>query len=70
MDDFDWYTTNKYQAYKPPQQETPILLEPDADQLAQIIIGLRHCHTYETKSEFLRVWICDWTEHKLKEKNT
>ena len=39
--------------------------EPSAEQLRQIINGLERCHVPGSKSEFLRVWIRDWTAHKL-----
>lgn len=70
MDDFDAYITYKYKAYNSPQQETPIILEPSYAQLRQIIAVLQHCYSDEAKSQFLRVWIRDWTENKLNEKNT
>jgi hypothetical protein len=38
---------------------------PNFDQLQQIVNNLEHCFTRDSKHEFLRVWIRDWTEHKL-----
>jgi hypothetical protein len=38
---------------------------PNFDQLQQIVNNLERCLTKDSKHEFLRVWIRDWTEHKL-----
>lgn len=38
---------------------------PNFDQLQQIVNNLERCLTRDSKHEFLRVWIRDWTEHKL-----
>jgi hypothetical protein len=38
---------------------------PNFDQLQQIVNNLERCLERDSKHEFLRVWIRDWTEHKL-----
>jgi hypothetical protein len=43
----------------------PVQTIPNFDQLQQIVNNLQHCFTRDSKHEFLRVWIRDWTEHKL-----
>ena len=47
------------------QQEPPANLEPSREQLTQLINGLDRCFVEGSKREFLRVWIRDWTLHKL-----
>ena len=47
-----------------PEQE-PVQTIPSFTQLQQIIKNLEHCLSRDSKQEFLRVWIRDWTEHKL-----
>ena len=51
-------------ARKLPEQEL-VQTIPSFAQLQQIIINLEHCLLRDSKQEFLRVWIRDWTEHKL-----
>ena len=43
---------------------------PSFTQLQQIIRNLEHCLSRDSKQEFLRVWIRDWTEHKLSQNTT
>ena len=43
---------------------------PSFTQLQQIIKNLEHCLSRDSKQEFLRVWIRDWTEHKLSQNTT
>lgn len=38
---------------------------PSHDQLTKILNGLDRCVAAESKREFLRVWIRDWTAHKI-----
>ena len=38
---------------------------PNHAQLTQILNGLDRCVAAESKREFLRVWIRDWTVYKL-----
>jgi hypothetical protein len=52
------------QAEQPAQQE-PVQTEPNFDQRKQILDNLERCHHRDSKHEFLRVWIRDWTTHKL-----
>lgn len=47
-----------------PEQVT-IQTEPNFDQRKQILDNLERCHHRDSKHEFLRVWIRDWTNHKL-----
>jgi hypothetical protein len=56
---FGWWKALESVRQQPAQQE------PSAEQLRQIIKGLERCHVPGSKAEFLRVWICDWTAHKL-----
>ncbi len=47
------------------QQATPEPVgEPTFAQLKQILDGLDRCHARDSKAEFLRTWIRDWTQHK------
>lgn len=50
---------------KQPAQQEPVQTIPSFTQLQQIIKNLEHCLSRDSKQEFLRVWIRDWTEHKL-----
>jgi len=43
---------------------------PNFDQLQQIVNNLERCLTRDSKHEFLRVWIRDWTEHKLSKRTS
>ena len=52
-----------------PEQE-PVQTIPSFTQLQQIIKNLEHCLSRDSKQEFLRVWIRDWTEHKLSQNTT
>ena len=52
------------EALAQPEQE-PVQTIPSFTQLQQIIKNLEHCLSRDSKQEFLRVWIRDWTEHKL-----
>ena len=47
------------------EQAQPVALEPNHTQLKQIIENLNRCLVFDSKAEFLRVWIRDWTAHKL-----
>jgi hypothetical protein len=38
---------------------------PSFAQLKQILDNLERCHTRDSKAEFLRNWIRDWTHHKI-----
>ena len=38
---------------------------PNFTQLTQILDGLNHCHSRDSRVEFLRSWIRDWTQHKV-----
>ena len=38
--------------------------EPTFAQLKQVLDGLDRCHMRDSKAEFLRTWIRDWTQHK------
>lgn len=54
----------------PAQQQSaervePVQTTPNFEQLKQILDNLNRCHHRESKQEFLRTWIRDWTEHKL-----
>ena len=51
----------------PPAPSVPdgVQTVPSNDQLTQILNGLDRCVAAESKREFLRVWIRDWTVHKL-----
>lgn len=40
-------------------------LEPSKEQLTQILNGIGKCFVEDSAREFLRVWIRDWTVHKL-----
>ena len=42
-----------------------VQINPSKAQLTQIINGLDHFFSDESRREFLSVWICDWTAHKL-----
>ena len=39
--------------------------EPSKEQITQLLNGIRKCLIEGAASEFLRVWIRDWTVHKL-----
>lgn len=43
----------------------PACIEPSFEQRKQILNGLTHCHSSDSRHEFLRVWIRDWTCHKV-----
>ena len=57
------------EALAQPEQE-PMQTIPSFTQLQQIIMNLEHCLSRDSKQEFLRVWIRDWTEHKLSQNTT
>jgi hypothetical protein len=46
-----------------PKQSAPVQ-EPSREQTRQIVEGLQRCHHPDSKHEFLRTWIRDWTAHK------
>lgn len=46
------------------QDKTPVEREPTKGQLTQLLNGLDHCFTGESKRAFLKIWIRDFTEHK------
>jgi hypothetical protein len=50
---------------QPAQQQEPVQTTPNFAQLKQILDNLDRCHHMDSKQEFLRTWIRDWTEHKL-----
>jgi hypothetical protein len=56
---------NRIMACLPKASTEPIQIEPNDDQLRQIMQGLSHCFVAESKRQFLRQWIKDWTRHKL-----
>ncbi len=73
LEEWDWgndprgadkYITAIKEALAQPEQE-PVQTIPSFTQLQQIIKNLEHCLSRDSKQEFLRVWIRDWTEHKL-----
>lgn len=43
----------------------PVQATPNFTQLMQILDGLNRCHSRDSKVEFLRSWIRDWTQHKV-----
>lgn len=45
--------------------DEPVLTTPNFTQLMQILDGLNRCHSRDSKVEFLRSWIRDWTQHKV-----
>jgi hypothetical protein len=47
------------------QQAEPVQTEPNFEQTKQIMDNLERCLHRDSKYEFLRVWIRDWTNHKL-----
>jgi hypothetical protein len=51
----------------PPAPSVPDGLQtiPSHEQLTQILNGLDRCVSAESRREFLRVWLRDWTVHKL-----
>jgi len=51
-------------------EQEPVQTIPSFTQLQQIIKNLEHCLSRDSKQEFLRVWIRDWTEHKLSQNTT
>ncbi len=40
---------------------------PSFAQLTQILGNLDRCHSRDSKAEFLRTWIRDWTQHKIEQ---
>lgn len=50
------------------QQPEPIQTAPSFAQLKQILDNLARCHTRDSKVEFLRTWIRDWTRHKIEQR--
>ena len=54
----------------PDREQKPVQTIPSFTQLQQIIRNLEHCLSRDSKQEFLRVWIRDWTEHKLSQNTT
>lgn len=50
------------------QQPEPIQTAPSFAQLKQILDNLDRCHTRDSKAEFLRTWIRDWTQHKIEQR--
>ena len=58
--------------FKPEQEakDEPVQTIPNFDQLQQIVNNLERCLTRDSKHEFLRVWIRDWTEHKLSKRTS
>ena len=56
---------HKVGEYIPMPEQEPVQTIPSFTQLQQIIKNLEHCLSRDSKQEFLRVWIRDWTEHKL-----
>jgi hypothetical protein len=67
----EWEWRNRdWELVATPPQRKPLTDEavqtvPNFDQLQQIVNNLERCLTRDSKHEFLRVWIRDWTEHKL-----
>ena len=48
-------------------QDEIISMTPSVQQLESIVDGLNRCHVRASAREFLRVWIRDWTAHKLEQ---
>ena len=48
-----------------PATTEPVQTTPNFTQLMQILDGLNRCHSRDSKVEFLRSWIRDWTQHKV-----
>ena len=47
------------------QQQEMVQTEPNFEQRKQILDNLDRCLYQDSKHELLRVWIRDWTNHKL-----
>ena len=41
------------------------VVRPTAAQIKAMRDGLSHCYTDQSRNDFLKTWIRDWTEHKL-----
>ena len=52
-------------AIQQPATTEPVQTTPNFTQLMQILDGLNRCHSRDSKVEFLRSWIRDWTQHKV-----
>ena len=52
-------------AAQQPATGEPVQTTPNFTQLMQILDGLNRCHSRDSKVEFLRSWIQDWTQHKV-----
>ena len=48
-----------------PATGEPVQTTPNFTQLMQVLDGLNRCHSRDSKVEFLRSWIQDWTQHKV-----
>lgn len=48
-----------------PLTPPPELVQPNNTQLNGIIYGLEHCFTNESKREYLKTWIGEWTIDKI-----
>lgn len=51
--------------HEQPTTGEPVQATPNFTQLMQILDGLNRCHSRDSKVEFLRSWIRDWTQHKV-----
>mgnify|MGYP006053017663 CR=1 FL=1 len=51
--------------HEQPATGEPVQTTPNFTQLMQILDGLNRCHSRDSKVEFLRIWIRDWTQHKV-----
>lgn len=56
---------NRILSYLTDSTSTPVQIEPTDAQLHGILQGLSHCFVPESKRQYLRQWIKDWTRHKL-----
>ena len=54
--------TNQNHPITPP----PELVQPSSTQLNGIIDGLGHCYVNDSKREYLKTWIEEWTIDKIK----
>jgi len=55
---------------EPAPSAPDVNLEPSKEQLTQLINGVGKCFTKDSVREFLRVWVRDWTAHKLAAQQT
>jgi len=58
-------TTKVEAMFNPPAAQPAPVHEPSREQTRQIVEGLQRCNLPDSKHEFLRTWIRDWTAHKI-----